>query len=122
MIYLPGSGIIAAYTASDGTISPELNQSLALYVWAWFIMTVIFTIAAIRSSWILFLDLAFLDITLLLLAVGFMTGNEKVSLAGYGIGYVVVILSCKLTSTSQILRHSQFDMICLVQIGLVALG
>lgn len=100
MIYLPGSGIIAAYTAADGTISDEFNQSIALYVWAWFIMTVIFTIAAMRSSWILFLDLAFLDLTLLLLAVGFMTGSQKVLFAGYGIGYVVVILSCKFASTS----------------------
>ncbi|KAF2097039.1 hypothetical protein NA57DRAFT_77292 [Rhizodiscina lignyota] len=94
MIYLPGSGIIAAYTdPKTGAISPEFQQSLSLYVWAWFILTVIFTIAAVRSSWILFLDLAFLDLTLLLLAVGFMVQNEKVSTAGYGVGYVVAVLS-----------------------------
>jgi uncharacterized protein len=76
MIYLPGSGIIAAYTdPKTGAISPDFNQSIALYVWAWFILTVIYTAAAMRSSWILFLNLFTLDVVLLLLACGFMTGK-----------------------------------------------
>lgn len=66
-----------------------------MYLWAWFILTVIFTIAAVRSSWVLFLDLAFLDLVLLLLAVGQMTGNESVLLAGYGLGFVVAFFSCE---------------------------
>lgn len=96
MIYLPGSGIIAAYTdPTTGELSPQFSQAIALYLWAWFILTVIFTIAAMRSSWVLFLDLFMLDITLMILAIGNMTGNETVNLVGYGIGYVVAILSCK---------------------------
>ncbi|KAM0326990.1 hypothetical protein ACHAQA_006111 [Verticillium albo-atrum] len=31
MIFLPGSGIIAAYTNSAGELSPDFSQSLALY-------------------------------------------------------------------------------------------
>ncbi|KAF2806426.1 uncharacterized protein BDZ99DRAFT_510732 [Mytilinidion resinicola] len=94
MIYLPGSGIIAAYTdATTGAISPEFGQSIALYLWAWFIVTMIYTVAAMRSSWILFLDLFFLDIVLLLLAAGFMVNSTNVLTAGYAVGYVVVFLS-----------------------------
>lgn len=95
MIYLPGSGIIAAYTNAAGELSPDFTQSLALYVWAWFILTVIYTVAAWRSTWILFLDLLALDFCLLLLASGFMTGQQSLSTAGYAFGYVVAVLSCK---------------------------
>ncbi|KAK5161634.1 hypothetical protein LTR04_003991 [Oleoguttula sp. CCFEE 6159] len=93
MIYLPGSGIIAAYTDASGAISPEFNQALAMYIWAWFILTVIFTVAAMRSSWVLFLDLFFLDIVLLLLAAGLMLGSASVLTAGYAFGFIVAFLS-----------------------------
>jgi uncharacterized protein len=97
MIYLPGSGILAAYTDSaTGALSPEFSQALAMYVWAWFILTVIFTVAAMRSSWVLFLDLFFLDIVLILLASGFMVGSSSVLTAGYAFGFIVAFLSCKL--------------------------
>jgi succinate-acetate transporter protein len=95
MIYLPGSGILAAYTDSTtGELLPEFNQALAMYVWAWFILTVIFTIAAVRSSWVLFLDLFFLDIVLILLGAGFMIGSTSVLTAAYSFGFVVAFLSC----------------------------
>ncbi|KAK3943407.1 GPR1/FUN34/yaaH family-domain-containing protein [Diplogelasinospora grovesii] len=94
MIYLPGSGIIAAYTdAKTGALSPDFAQSISLYLWAWFILTVLFTIAAVRSSWVLLLDLAVLDVCLLLLAVGYMVGSQSVLTAGYACGFVVAFLS-----------------------------
>lgn len=96
MIYLPGTGIAAAYTdAQTGALSRDFGQSISLYLWAWFILTVIFTIAALRSSWILLLDLAALDVCLLLLAVGYMAESQSVLTAGYAFGYVVAFLSCK---------------------------
>lgn len=96
LIYLPGSGIIAAYIdPKTGVLSPDFNQSLALYLWAWFILTVIYTGAAMRSSWVLFLDLFALDISLALLAVGFMVGSTPTLNAGYAFGYVVAFMSCK---------------------------
>lgn len=99
MIYLPGSGIIAAYTDPiTGALSPEFAQSIALYLWAWFILTVLFTVAAMHSSWVLFLDLDPLDVCLLVLAVGNMVGSRTVLTAGYSLGYVVAFLSCKCLS------------------------
>lgn len=96
MIYLPGTGILAAYTDSaTGAVDDSFNQALAMYVWAWFIVTVLFTIAAMRSSWILFLDLAFLDICLLLLACGFMVNMNSLLTAGYSFGLVVSFLACE---------------------------
>lgn len=99
MIYLPGTGIMAAYTDSaTGSVGSEFNQALAIYVWAWFIVTVLFTIAAMRSSWVLFLDLVFLDICLLLLACGFMVNMKGLLTAGYSFGLVVSFFSCELAN------------------------
>ena len=96
MIYIPGTGILASYTDNKtGTLNEQFPQALAMYVWAWFILTVIFTIAAMRSSWILFLDLFFLDIDLIFLACGYMLGNTTLLKVGNGFGFVVAFLSCK---------------------------
>ncbi|RMJ19896.1 hypothetical protein CDV36_000330 [Fusarium kuroshium] len=93
MIYLPGSGIIAAYMDSEGNLSPDFQQSIALYLWAWFILSVIYTVAAIRSSWVLFLDLVALDVCLILLATGNMVQSTAVLNAGYAFGYLVAIFN-----------------------------
>lgn len=83
MIYIPGTGIIAAYTdPNTGSVSPEFNQALSMYCWAWFIMNVFYTVAAMRSNWILFIDLAFLDLAFLLLGAGYMANSTGVLKAG----------------------------------------
>ncbi|KAE8310004.1 GPR1/FUN34/yaaH family-domain-containing protein [Aspergillus transmontanensis] len=94
LIYLPGTGILAAYTDSaTGAISPSFNQALSLYLWAWLIVTVVFTVAAMRSSWVLLIDLFLLDICLLLLACGYMVNVQSLLTAGYAFGLVVSFLS-----------------------------
>jgi succinate-acetate transporter protein len=96
MIYLPGSGIMTAYIdPTTNAIMPEFNQAISIFLWVWFIITVIYTIAAMRSTWVLFLDLVFLDICLLLLSCGFMVGINGLLTAGYAFGLVVCFLSCE---------------------------
>jgi succinate-acetate transporter protein len=80
---------------TTGALRPEFNQALALYLWVWFIITVLYTVAAMRSTWVLFLDLLALSVCLLLLACGFMTGVEGLLTAGYAVGVVVCFLSCE---------------------------
>ena len=95
MIYIPGTGIIASYTDPiTNNPRPEFNQALAMFIWAWFILTVIYTIAAMRSSWILFLALFSLDIELLILAVGYMLNSPATLVAGNSIGFIVGFFSC----------------------------
>lgn len=53
------------------------------------------TVASCRASLILILTLAFLDIDLLLLAVGYMYNNNAALIAGNSLGFVVSFLSCK---------------------------
>ncbi|KAG9758482.1 hypothetical protein KCU73_g3878, partial [Aureobasidium melanogenum] len=93
MIYIPGSGILASYTDASGKISQEFNNALSMYCWAWFILTVIFTIAAMRSSWILWFTLFFLDIELILLASGYMLDSSATLLAANSVGFVVAFCS-----------------------------
>lgn len=96
MIYLPGTGIIAAYTdTATGELLPEFYEALGMFAWAWFILTVIFTVAAMRSSWVLFLTLFFLAIELLLLAVGYMLVNSSILVAANSIGFIVAFFSCE---------------------------
>lgn len=96
LIFLPTTGITAAYLdANTGAMSPDFNQAISLYLWAWFILTVIYTVAAMRSSAVLVAALLALDICLLLLAVGFMTQSQATTKAGYAFGYIVAFTACK---------------------------
>jgi succinate-acetate transporter protein len=114
MIYIPGTGILAceyhshpnnpsiitdteipAYTDANGQISPDFNNALGMYCWAWFILTVIFTVAAMRSSWVLWFTLFFLDIELILLACGYMLDSSTTLVAANSVGFVVAFCSCK---------------------------
>jgi succinate-acetate transporter protein len=97
MIYLPGTGILAAYIDADtGLPTADFNNALGMFCWAWFILTVIFTVAAMRSSWALFLTLFFLDIELLLLAVGYMLSSNPTLVAANSVGFLVAFCSCEL--------------------------
>ncbi|KAH8595908.1 GPR1/FUN34/yaaH family-domain-containing protein [Bisporella sp. PMI_857] len=52
MIYLPSSGILASYTdPTTDMLNEQFTNALAVYIWAWLIFTVIYTVAAIPSSY-----------------------------------------------------------------------
>ncbi|KAL3471425.1 GPR1/FUN34/yaaH family-domain-containing protein [Aspergillus californicus] len=93
MIFLPGTGIQAAYTNANGDINSTFYDAVGVYCWAWFILTVIYTIAAVRSSWVLFTTLLLLCVELLLLAVGYMLRSDPVLVAGNSVGFVVAFCS-----------------------------
>jgi len=93
MIYLPGSGIIAAYTdTATGKLLPEFDQALGLYYTAWFVVTFVFILGAVRASVIVVGILSFFDLECLLLAAGLMSGNTHVLKAANCIGFLVSFL------------------------------
>jgi len=107
MIYLPGTGILAAYIdAETGLPTAEFNNALGMFCWAWFILTVIFTIAAMRSSWALFLTLLFLDVDLLLLAVGYMMSSNSTLVAANSVGFLVALCSCECLGSHRARKQS----------------
>ncbi|OTA70723.1 hypothetical protein K449DRAFT_361978 [Hypoxylon sp. EC38] len=88
MIFLPASGVLAAYTdASTGALLPEFDQAVAMFLWGWFIVAMIFTVATIRVTWVLLMALIFVDLTLLLLAIGHMLGEQSCLKAGCATGF-----------------------------------
>jgi succinate-acetate transporter protein len=96
LIYIPGSGIIDAYVdAKTGAPTPEFAQALAMFVWAWFIVSVIFTVAATRSSWVLLILLVFVDLTFIFLASGFMADIPQLNTAASATGFVAAFLACE---------------------------
>jgi hypothetical protein len=70
-----------------------------MYCWAWLILVIVFTIAAIRSSWTLFLALLFFDIELILLAAGHMIRNDDMVTAANGVGFIVAVCACQYLSS-----------------------
>jgi succinate-acetate transporter protein len=111
MIYLPGTGILSAYTDSQtGALTADFNNALGMFCWAWFILTVIFTFAAVRSSWVLFFTLFFLDIELLLLAVGYMLSSSSTLIAANSMGFIVAFCSCMFILLLPVIDQSSFLM------------
>ncbi|KAI4603820.1 hypothetical protein KJ359_003640 [Pestalotiopsis sp. 9143b] len=94
LIYLPGSGIIAAYTdATTGLPTADFLAAIAMFIWAWFIVTMIFTVAAVRSNLIMLLVLVFTDLTLMFLAIYYQTGIAACGTAGSAFGFVTAFLA-----------------------------
>lgn len=85
-----------AYSDEHGTILPTFYQALAMYCWTWSIPSALFVVAAVRSSWPLFLTLFGFTIELVLLAVGYMTGKDGVLSAAFIIGFFVAFGGCEL--------------------------
>ncbi|KAI1823069.1 GPR1/FUN34/yaaH family-domain-containing protein [Xylaria intraflava] len=92
-IFVPGSGVLAAYSTPEGIPKPEFSQAVALFVWSWFIVTVIFTIGACQANWVLFGLLSTADVTLILLAAGEMVGSEAVLKASGVFGLIAAAIS-----------------------------
>ncbi|KAK9351258.1 GPR1/FUN34/yaaH family-domain-containing protein, partial [Lipomyces doorenjongii] len=92
-----------AYSNTDGKVLPEFDEALAMYCWAWLILTVVFTIASIRNSWTLILALVFLGVELLLLAVGHMIRVDGIIIAANSVGFIVALCACKCNLPTKIL-------------------
>lgn len=64
-------------------------------MWSWLILNMIFTIAAVRSSWTLFMALLLFNAELILLAIGYMIDRPSLLVAGNAVGFVVSLCVCE---------------------------
>lgn len=94
-IFIPGSGILTAYSDANGIPKAEFSQAVALFVWSWFIITAIFTIGACQANYVLFGLLCTADVTLILLAAGHMVENHALLKASGVFGLIAAAISCK---------------------------
>ncbi|KAF8577556.1 hypothetical protein K439DRAFT_1664182 [Ramaria rubella] len=104
-IYLPGSGILAAYT---GDAADQLASALGIYLMTWFIITFLFLVAAIRTHLAFIALFGFLSITFILLAAGFFTGMEAVTKAGGAVGIVTALIAYYTGASELINRETSY--------------
>jgi len=89
LILLPGTGVIAAY----GDNVAELESALGIYLMAWFIITTLFFIGALRKS-VAFIALFFcLLTTFFLLGLASLTGVKTLGTAGGGVGLLTAFIA-----------------------------
>ncbi|KAF7368699.1 hypothetical protein MVEN_00194500 [Mycena venus] len=88
-IFLPGTGIIAAYEGKGD----ELDSALGIYLFSWFIVTVLLLIASLRKSIAFVALFGFLSITFLLLGAGKLTGKADLTTAGGAFGIITAFIA-----------------------------
>ncbi|KAJ7474859.1 GPR1/FUN34/yaaH family-domain-containing protein, partial [Mycena latifolia] len=87
-ILIPGSGIVASYKTED-----ELHSALGIFLFAWFIVTMLLLIASLRKSIAFIALFGFLSITFLLLGAGEFSGKPKVTTAGGAMGIITAFVA-----------------------------
>ncbi|THH04677.1 hypothetical protein EW145_g5343 [Phellinidium pouzarii] len=102
-IYIPNSGIIAAY--SDPV---ELNHAVGFYLAVWFIFTFIMFIASLRSNSGLITLFFFLDLTFMFLTIGSFVTNPKITSAGGGFGIITAFIAYYCGCANMLSRESSF--------------
>lgn len=98
-VFIPGTGILEAYTAPSK--AGMLDNGLALYLFSWFIFTFIMLLASLRSSVGLVILFFFLDCTFLLLAIGLtMPHVAIVTKAGGALGLATAFIAWYVAAAS----------------------
>jgi uncharacterized protein len=71
-IFIPNSGILDAYSAD----ASELSSALAVYLFAWMIVTILFFITSLRKSASFIALFGFLSVTFMLLACSELSASS----------------------------------------------
>ena len=72
----------------SGAPNGEFIQAVSLFLWAWFLLTLVYTVAAITTNLVLLLALISTDLTLLFTALSYNTGVDMLGTAGCAMGFV----------------------------------
>ncbi|ORY28181.1 GPR1/FUN34/yaaH family-domain-containing protein [Naematelia encephala] len=75
-------GVITAYTETDGTLSPQFNQAIGLYLMAWMMVTILFILGSLRSSGAVLATLSFTALAFLTLGIYQFNGSNSARIAG----------------------------------------
>ncbi|KAG6877282.1 hypothetical protein C0993_008876 [Termitomyces sp. T159_Od127] len=87
-IFIPGSGVMAAYTDSV-----EFANAFGMYLIVWFMLTLLFIPPILRRNFSYTLLLSVLAITILLLAIAEFTSSPKVLKAGGVFGIMTGLIA-----------------------------
>jgi len=87
-IFIPGSGVISAYSDPQ-----ELNNAIGIYLITWFMVTVMFILPVLRRHLAFTVLLSCLAIALLLLAIAEFTGRATIQKAGGVFGVMTGLIA-----------------------------
>jgi len=101
VIFVPSFNIAAAYASAE-----EFNHAIGIYLIPWFIVTVVHTIATLRTNVGMFLLFFFVSIIFLLLIVAQFVANAHIVTAAGGFG-VVAAFTAYYLAAAQLLTPQQ---------------
>jgi len=88
-LFIPNSGIGAAYAADPGME----DDALGIYLLAWMIVTFLFFIGSLRKSLGLTALFFFLTLTFMVLGISFLMKNNNIGKAGGYLGIVTALIA-----------------------------
>jgi len=86
-LYLPEIGLAAAYTV-DGVVSDEFTQAVGIYMAIWDVITLLFLIGCLRTSWPVIFTFGTTVVALTCLSANCFTGIQVLATIGgwFGLG------------------------------------
>ncbi|KAH9021654.1 GPR1/FUN34/yaaH family-domain-containing protein [Lactarius deliciosus] len=88
-LFIPNSGIGAAYAATPGME----DDAIGIYLLAWMVVTFLFLIGAIRKSVGLTALFFFLTLTFMVLSIGFLMKKDNIDKAGGYLGIITALIA-----------------------------
>ncbi|KAF8645292.1 hypothetical protein AX16_007929 [Volvariella volvacea WC 439] len=101
LIYIPGTGILAAYTDPH-----EFSNAMGLFLIVWMIVTIVFWFTVIKRHLALSVLLTCLVMSLMTLAIGEFTGRAVFDKVGGAFGMVVGVIAFYL-ALSELLKPDE---------------
>lgn len=92
IIFLPGSGILAAYEATP-ELAKQTHNAVGMFDMVWFIFTFIMMLSALRSSAVTVALLFFLTLTFLMLMVSEFAISTACQKAGGALGIITAFIA-----------------------------
>jgi succinate-acetate transporter protein len=105
LIYVPGTGILAAYSGDN---SGQLANAVGFFLASWFIFTFIMFLASLRSTAALASLFFFLTLTFMFLMIGEFTENVKIHKAGGGFGILTAAIAYYTAASGLITNQASY--------------
>lgn len=106
LIFIPGTGILDAY--SSAATATQTHNAVGFFLLAWFIFTSCMFLATLRATVALASLFLFLDITFLLLMIGQFAENVHIIKLGGGFGVVTAAIAYYTAASSVITSQSSY--------------
>ena len=92
-IFIPGTGILASFTAKSGALMPAFSTAVGIYLLGWTFFTLLMTLATLRSNLALIAVFVILTLTFLWLTIGFLGGGTGWIVLGGWFGIVTALVA-----------------------------